>query len=141
MDTPLEIIFRNMRPSFRIRDRIEDYVDKLDRFDDRIQRCRVILRSPRRGQQKAGAPHVTIHAALSNQEIVIGNHASQHRAHYGPAVAVQKAFETLMHRLEEIAQARQGKPESRQGASPKDGDRRRRRIAREPRKTADPQLT
>jgi ribosome-associated translation inhibitor RaiA len=141
MDTPLEIIFRNMRPSFRIRDRIEDYVDKLDRFDDRIQRCRVILRSPRRGQQKAGGHHVTIHAALSNQEIVIGNHASQHRAHYGPAVAVQKAFETLMHRLEEIAQARQGKPESRQGASPKDGDRRRRRIAREPRKTADPQLT
>ena len=115
MDTPLEIVFRNMRPSFRIRDRIEDYVHKLDRFDDRIQRCRVVVQSPRRGPQRVGPHHVTIHAALSNQEIVIDNHAPRHRAHYGAAVAVREAFETLMHRLEEVAQARQNGADAKAG--------------------------
>jgi ribosome-associated translation inhibitor RaiA len=114
MDTGLDVVFRDMKPSIRIRDRIEDYVHKLDRFDDRVQRCRVVVQSPRRGLQKTGS-HVTIRAALSNQEIVIDNRSPQHRAHYGATVAVRQAFETLMRRLEQVAQARQSE------ASPKAG--------------------
>jgi ribosome-associated translation inhibitor RaiA len=121
MDTPLEIIFRNMRPSFRIRARIEDYVDKLDRFDDRVQQCRVVVQSPRRGPQRTASHYVTIHAALPNEEIVIDSRAPQHRSHHGAAVAVREAFETLMHRLEELAQARQNRASPKAGKAPRRG--------------------
>jgi ribosome-associated translation inhibitor RaiA len=143
MDTLLEVIFRNVRPSFRIRDRIEDYVDKLDRFDDRVQQCRVVVHSPRRSPKKTEGDRVTIHAALSNQEIVINSQVPPHRAHRDAAVAVQGAFEGLMRRLEEVAQARQNQ------ASPKAGGARRRgktvaaatvpRVSR--RKPLDPRVT
>jgi ribosome-associated translation inhibitor RaiA len=107
MDTLLEVIFRNVRPSFRIRDRIEDYVDKLDRFDDRVQQCRVVVQSPRHRQKKTGGHQVTVHAALSNKKIVVNSQAPQRRAQDGAAFAVRGAFEGLMRRLEEVAQARQ----------------------------------
>jgi ribosome-associated translation inhibitor RaiA len=107
MDTMLEVVFRNMRPSFHIRDRIEDYVDKLDRFDDRIQECRVVVQSPRHRQKKTEGHQVTVHAALSNKKIVVNSQAPQRRAQDGAAFAVRGAFEGLMRRLEEVAKARQ----------------------------------
>ena len=105
MDTQIEIVFRNMRPSFRVRDRIEDYVDKLDRFDQRIQRCQVVVQSPRQHQHPEGVlpHHVTIRAALPNGEIVI----RERRPRASALFAVKKAFETLAHRLEDSARARQ----------------------------------
>jgi ribosome-associated translation inhibitor RaiA len=120
MDTLLEVVFRNMRPSFRIRDRIEDYVDKLDRFDDRIQECRVIVQSPRHRQRRTEGHQVTVQAALSNQKIVVNSQVPQRRVQDGAAYAVRGAFEGLMRRLEEVAQARQNQ------VSPKAGGARRR---------------
>lgn len=105
MDTQIEIVFRNMRPSFRVRDRIEDYVDKLDRFDQRVERCQVVVQSPRQHQplDRTLPHHVTIRAAVANGEIVI----KERRPRASALSAVKKAFESLTHRLEASARARQ----------------------------------
>jgi ribosome-associated translation inhibitor RaiA len=103
MDTQIEIVFRNMRPSFRVRDRIEDYVDKLDRFDQRIERCQVVVQSPRQHLDRTLPHHVTIRAALPSGEIVI----KERRPRASALFAVKKAFESLTHRLEASARARQ----------------------------------
>jgi cold shock CspA family protein/ribosome-associated translation inhibitor RaiA len=60
LDIPLHISFRDMEPSQSIKGRIEERVDRLEKFFDRITSCRVVVSAPHRQHHKGKLYHVAI---------------------------------------------------------------------------------
>ena len=52
MPIPLQISFRNMDPSPAVEERIHKKAEKLERFNDRIIGCAVVVEAPHRHHHK-----------------------------------------------------------------------------------------
>lgn len=109
MKIPLQISFSNMDSSDAVRARIEELASKLERFNQDIVGCRVVVRAPNRRQQSGRLYHVSIDLTLPGHEIAINRSSPNDQTHEDVYVAIRDAFEALTRRLEDVTDKMRGK--------------------------------
>lgn len=110
MEQPTEIIFRNMEPSSFVRARVEEEIDKLERYFDRIQSCQVMIEAPHKHHRKGREYHVAVHMALPKGRNVDVTHAGRKdKAHEDVYVAIRDAFKAATRQLQDTSNVMAGK--------------------------------
>ncbi len=71
MEYPLQISFRNIRPSPTVEEWVRAEARKLDTFYNHVMRCRVAIEMPHRHHKKGHLFHVRIDLTVPGEEIVV----------------------------------------------------------------------
>ena len=126
MQSPLQITFRNMRPSASVKDWIRAEVEKLEGFYSRVMGCHVMIEMPHRHHRKGSSYLIRIDLTVPGEEIVVKHEPSlRHRAiemgetdvkkhleprtsHKNLRVAVNDAFRATGRRLQDYARRQRG---------------------------------
>jgi ribosome-associated translation inhibitor RaiA len=104
MKTPLQLSVRHLTLSDPARALVHRYVEKLERFYDRITSCRVMIEVPQ--SFPTGEPvvyHVRVDIRVPGEEIVI-----KRQQHSELETAIQEAFDCAGRRLQDYAQRQRG---------------------------------
>lgn len=75
MQIPPEISFRGVPATDRLKGRIQDEVDKLERYFDGIIRCRVAVELPHRRHEDGNLYHVGIRVTVPGREVYFHRNA------------------------------------------------------------------
>lgn len=78
MILPLQISFRNMKPSDAVDARIREEVAKLETFYKGIMRCRVVVELPHRHQKSGDLYHVRIDMTVPGAELIVKREPTLH---------------------------------------------------------------
>ncbi len=108
MKLPLEITFRNMKPSAAVEAAVRERATKLDKFYEQVMACRVTINAPHKHHHKGNLYHVRIDLTVPNGELVVSRNAHDNHAHEDVYVAIRDAFDAIRRRVEEHARRRRG---------------------------------
>ena len=126
MILPVQIAFRNMRPSDAIEARVREEVAKLETFYRGIMRCRVAVELPHKHRRKGDLYHVRIDLTVPGDELVVKHEASlqaslrraevekrskgseAHAAHKDVYVVIRDAFKEARRQLQDFARKQHG---------------------------------
>lgn len=108
MDVPLEISFQNIEPSEFVEARVRERVDKLQRYYDHINSCRVAIRLPHKQHQKGNIFHVRIEVRVPGTELVVSRAPGDINTHQDVYVAIRDAFDAAERQLEEFSRKQRG---------------------------------
>lgn len=126
MKFPLQITFRDIRPSETIEEWIRAEADKLDRFYKGVVGCRVAIGTPHRHHRSGNRYHIRIDLTVPGGEIVVKREPSlSHRVgqlgetilkknlevktrHKSLRVAINDAFKAVARRLQDYARHQRG---------------------------------
>ncbi len=109
MQNPVQITFRGIPSSPALEEDIREHVARLERFYDRITRCRVVVETPHRHHQKGKLYHVRVDLTVPGGELVVNREPPLHQTHSDPFVAVRDAFNAVARQLEDFARRQQGR--------------------------------
>lgn len=101
MEVPPEISFRNVDVSERQRDTIDEEIAKLERYYDRIIRCRVVVEMPHRHSDQGNLYHVGIRLTVPTKELVVSRDPADEQSHRDLEVAIKDAFRAMRRQLED----------------------------------------
>ena len=122
----MQLTFRNVKPSAAVAARVQAEAKKLERFCQRIIRCRVVIEAPHRHHRRGETFQVRIDVAVPGGEIMIrhapsfSHQAAQAEAgrwakhlelgtpHKDMYLAVRDAFRAARRRLEDYARRLRG---------------------------------
>lgn len=126
MILPLQIAYRNMKPSEAVDTRIREEVTKLETFYSGIIHCRVMVEIPHRHQRKGDLYHVRIDMTVPGAELVVKREPSlhtalrqvnsdeesksdeAHAAHKDIFVVIRDAFKEARRQLQDFARKERG---------------------------------
>jgi len=114
MDIPLELAFHNMAPSSGLEDAVRRQMARLERLDDHIVGCRVVIEMPHKSHRLgSNTPDVHVLLRVPGREIIV----SRELAHLGnrPANAyavLADAFGAARQRLMDYRRQRRGEVKS-----------------------------
>lgn len=103
MQVPLQITFRGMSPSPAIESLIRRRSTRMERFNDRIIHCHVIIDVPHRHSRKGNQFAVHLDITTPTGPIAISRDPGVGEAHHALDVAVRDAFHAATRRLEDEA--------------------------------------
>ncbi len=109
MELPLEIVFRNMDRSDAIEARVREKAQRLERYFDRITRCRVAVEAPHRHQNHGKIYQVGIEIGVPGKRIIVNHAGPGHPAHADVYVAMRDAFAAATRQLEDYVRTTRGK--------------------------------
>lgn len=98
MEIGLQITARDIEVTDAIRTDIEEKAEKLDKYYDRIMRCRVVLGSPKRHQNEGKLYNVNIYMTVPGGELMVKRELNKDLY-----VAVRDAFQAARRRLEDFS--------------------------------------
>lgn len=98
MEVGLQITARDIEITDAIRADITDKAEKLDRYYDRIMRCRVVLESPKRHQHEGKLYNVHIYLTVPGGEIMVKRDLDKDLY-----VAIRDAFQATRRKLEDYS--------------------------------------
>ena len=101
MQVPLQITFRGMSPSPAIESLIRQRSARLERFNERIIHCHVVVDLPHRHSRKGNPYAVHIDITTPTGPIVISRDPRADRARQELDIAVRDAFDAATRRLED----------------------------------------
>jgi ribosome-associated translation inhibitor RaiA len=101
MPTPLRISFRNMDSSPEIEKRVSEKARKLERFNDRIVGCNVVVEAPHRHHRSGNLFNVRIALSVPGRGIHVGHTGSEDHAHEDMNVASRDAFDAAIRLLDD----------------------------------------
>lgn len=126
MIIPLQISFRNMKPSEAVEGRILEETAKLETFYKGIMHCRVVVELPHKHHRKGDLYHVRIDLTVPGAELVVKREASLHTAlrqtdseeesksyevdaaHKDVFVVIRDAFKEARRQLQDYARRMRG---------------------------------
>ena len=126
MISPVQITFRNLKPSAAAEARIQAEAAKLNRCYSRITHCRVVVEAPHRHHKRGELFHIRIQLNAPGAEIVIRHEPTlrrvvarddaahwskqfeNHVAHKNVYVAIRDAFRSARRRVEDYARHLRG---------------------------------
>lgn len=108
MQIPPEISYRDFEPSEELKVRVEEEIERLERFYDRITSCRVVVEQPHRRRRSGNLFHVRIDVTVPGRELVVSRDPGDDEARRDPVVAVEQAFAAIQRQLEEHAREIRG---------------------------------
>jgi len=100
---PTQITFKNLPHSEALERRVRELVDKLERINDRITRCDVVI------EKSAQRFHVRLRLTTPGGEIDVTHDPGEDGAHEDPYVAVRDTFLAARRALNESAGATQAR--------------------------------
>jgi ribosomal subunit interface protein len=103
MRLPLQVTFRNFPHSEAIEANISEKAAKLDRFNERIMSCRVVVEASQRRQHQGKLFSVRIDLTVPGKELAVTREENE-----DVYVAVRDAFDSAGRRLEEHARRLRG---------------------------------
>jgi hypothetical protein len=126
MILPVQIAFRNMKPSEAVEARVREEVEKLETFYNRIMSCRVLVEIPHRHRRKGELYHVRIDMTVPGAELVVKRAPSlrapvrqadserrsksyeTRAAHKDVFVVIRDAFKEARRQLQDFARRERG---------------------------------
>jgi len=108
MEIPLKITFRNVDPSEAVEAKIRERAKKLERFNNDIISCRVVVEAPHKRRHKGILYNVKIDMTLRDGELVINRLPEKNRAREDVYVAMKEAFDAACRKLEDYVRRRRG---------------------------------
>ena len=103
MEIPLQITGRNIEITGAIKAEIRQKAEKLDKFYDRIMRCRVVLESPHRHQHQGKLYNLNIYMTVPGTELIVTR-----EPHEDLYVAIRDSFRAARRKLEDFARRQRG---------------------------------
>lgn len=103
MKNPLQVTYRNISHSGAIETTINEKAAKLDRFNERIMSCRVVVEASQRRQHQGKLYSVRIDITVPGKELAVTREENE-----DIYVAVRDAFDAAYRRLEEHARRLRG---------------------------------
>ena len=104
MEIPLQITSRDFELTDAIRSEILQKTEKLDKFYDRIMRCRVVVETPHRHKHEGKLYNVQIYLSIPGRDIIV-----KREPHEDLYVAIRNSFDAAKRKLEEVARLKRGK--------------------------------
>ena len=117
MQLPLEIVFKNLDPSPAIETEVREKARKLERFHDRIVRCRVVIEAPHKHQRSGHLYRVMLDVTIPGGELIARRSPDQRHAHEDVYVAIRDAFDAMRRQLEDFARRQRGHVKRKGGAA------------------------
>ena len=109
MEIPLEVVFRNMERSDAIEARVREKAKRLERFFDKIIRCRVVVEAPHRHHHRGKLYQVAIEIDVRGKRLVANHTEPIDHAHEDVYVALRDAFKAATRQLEDHVRTLRGK--------------------------------
>ncbi len=113
MEIPLQITNRNLRLTDAIASEIRKRAEKLEKFHDRITRCKVVVESPHRHSHQGKLYNVQIKITVPGSEIVV-----KRNPHEDLYVSIRDSFSAARRKLEDYARRRRGEVKQHNNAQP-----------------------
>jgi ribosome-associated translation inhibitor RaiA len=108
MKMPPEITFRNMERSPALQARIEQLMDRMEKFCPQIIHCRFIIEAPHRHHAQGRLFNVSIHLLVPGRDIIIDQDGLKDHSHEDPYVALRDAFKAARRQLQDYERVRRG---------------------------------
>jgi ribosomal subunit interface protein len=103
MEIQLQITSRNIELTDAIESEIRKRAEKLDKFYDRITRCRLVVEAPHRHSNQGTLYNVQINMTVPGAEIVV-----KRNPHEDLYVAIRDSFNAARRKLEDYARKQRG---------------------------------
>lgn len=103
MELPLQITSRDFELTDAIRSEILEKAEKLDKYYDRITRCRVVVESPHRHQQDGRLYNVQVYLKVPGGELVVKREPNEDLY-----VAIRNSFDAAVRKLEDFVRRHRG---------------------------------
>ncbi|MGI0493677.1 ribosome hibernation-promoting factor, HPF/YfiA family [Alkalinema pantanalense CENA528] len=107
MQIPLQIISRSFSVTPAIETAIQEKVEKLTQFFDRITNCRVTLESTAGRHQQGNLYQVRIDLSVPGKEIIVNRNSDANHSHEDLYVAIRDSFDAAKRQLQDYVALRQ----------------------------------
>jgi len=99
METPAEVIWHNMDPIPRVAKRVDERIAWLEKFFDRIVRCRVVIEAAHQRHRKENQYEVRVEVGIPGGELSINRRPGDDHAHFDLRVTIRNAFDAMERQL------------------------------------------
>ena len=103
MDLPLQVTARDIELTDAIKTEIAERAEKLDKFYDRIMRCKVMVECPKRHQNDGKLYNLRIVIKVPGAELTVKRELNKDLY-----VAIRDAFDAARRKLEDYAREQRG---------------------------------
>jgi cold shock CspA family protein/ribosome-associated translation inhibitor RaiA len=108
MALPLQITFHDVDRSEALETRIREAASKLDRFNESILKCRVVIEAPHRRRRSGKLYHLRIDVSVPGKELVVDREPGDRDSHDDVYVMVRDAFEAMERKLKDHDRSKHG---------------------------------
>lgn len=102
-----DIVFRDMDSSEAVKASVEKYVEKIERHNPSVSRCRVVIEQAHKSQSSGNLFHVGLDISVPGDNIVVTKDTGRSPQHEDVYVAIRDAFEAAERQLAKYAAKRQ----------------------------------
>jgi ribosomal subunit interface protein len=104
MDRPLELVFRNMKPSQELKALVHERAERLEHFYQHIVGCRVTIELENHTHRSGNIPSVRIDVQVPGCDLVVNQHSRGGDA----LTSVHNAFDAAANQLKEYKARKTG---------------------------------
>lgn len=108
MQSPLQIVFRDVDHSDAVEARIREKVEMLEKHSDKIVSCRVTVSAPHKSQTKGKLYDIRLDISLPGEEIVVNKTHNDDHSHEDVYVTIRDAFDAARRQVKEWVQRNRG---------------------------------
>ncbi|GGF62392.1 hypothetical protein GCM10011332_15300 [Terasakiella brassicae] len=108
MQSPLQIVFRDVDHSDAVEARIREKVEMLEKHSDKIVSCRVTVSAPHKSQTKGKLYDIRLDISMPGEEIVVNKNHKDDHAHEDVYVTIRDAFDAARRQIKEWVQRNRG---------------------------------
>lgn len=112
MQSPLQIVFRDVDHSDAVEARIREKVEMLEKHSDKIVSCRVTVSAPHKSQTKGGLYDIRLDIGMPREEIVVTKTHNNDSSHEDVYVTISDAFNAARRQIKEWVQRNRGEVKS-----------------------------
>jgi ribosomal subunit interface protein len=103
VEIPLQITVRDFELTEAIETEIRQKAEKLNKFYDRIMRCRVVVESPHRHRHQGKLYNIHIYMTLPGTQLIV-----KRKPHEDLYVVIRDSFQAARRKLEDFARLQRG---------------------------------
>ncbi len=111
MDYPYELIVRDIPRTEGLEQKIEEKVEKLGTFYDRISHCRVTIEAPERGRRKGAAFKVSIELGVPGADLIANREGEPSPNNETLTPAIREAFKAMQRQLRDYIEKKRRRPQ------------------------------
>jgi ribosomal subunit interface protein len=109
MQTPLQITFRDSSdPTGAIHAKINEYIEKIEKFHSNIIGCQVVVEAPHHNHHKGNLYQVRVNLSIPGHKFVASSESKHNHEHEDVYLAVRDAFEAIARQLDEFRHIQRG---------------------------------
>lgn len=101
MQSPAEIVFRDIPRSEALEKNIRERIKKLEKMFDHITSCNVIIEETHQHKHQGKLFHVRINVHVPDKELVVSREKHDKQEHEDPYIAVRDAFNAMQRQLDD----------------------------------------